>query len=116
MTFMDFHRLYMDASECDTAELFMAECGGSADFASPEDAVRTLTVIHAIVHGGGDFRAIANACGLSIRALALRLNIPLRSAENWTAPADAVNRRSATPWALQLIAYAAVSSMEADDA
>ena len=46
MTFQDFHRLYIDASECDTAELFMAECGGSVDFASPEDAVRILTAIH----------------------------------------------------------------------
>ena len=115
MTFMDFHRLYIDASECDTAELFLAECGGSVDFASPEDAVRVLTAIHTIVHGGGDFRAIANACGLSIRGLALRLGIPLRNAENWTAPSDN-NHRSAAPWALQLIAYAAVNSMEDDDA
>lgn len=115
MTYQDFHRLYIDASECDTAELFLAECGGSVDFASPEDAVRVLTAIHTIVHGGGDFRAIANACGLSIRGLALRLGIPLRSAENWTAASKA-NRRAASPWALRLIAYAAVASMEGDDA
>ena len=108
MTFQDFHRLYIDASECDTDELFMAECGGSVDFASPEDA------IHAIVHGGGDFRAIAGACGLSIRGLALRLNIPERTATCWTANSDS-NHRTASPWALQLIAYAAVNSMEADD-
>lgn len=115
MTFMDFHRLYLDASECDTAELFMAECGGSVDFASPEDAVRVLTAIHTIVHGGGDFRAIANACGLSIRALSLRLGIPERTSSSWTAPSE-VNHRTASPWALQLIAYAAVNSMEDDDA
>lgn len=114
MTFQDFHRLYIDASECDTAELFMAECGGSVDFASPEDAVRILTAIHTIVHGGGDFRAIAGACGLSIRGLALRLNIPERTATCWTANSDS-NHRSASPWALQLIAYAAVNSMEDDD-
>ena len=109
MTFPDFQRLSLAASECDTADLFLAECGGSADFASPEDAVRILTAIYTIVHSGGDFRAIAGACGLSIRGLALRLGIPERTATCWTAPSE---RRSASPWALQLIAYAAVTSME----
>ncbi len=115
MTFQDFQRLYLAADECATADLFLAETGGSVGFASPEGAVRTLTAIHTIVHGGGDFRAIAGACGLSIRGLALRLNIPERTATCWTANSDS-NHRSASPWALQLIAYAAINSMEDDDA
>ena len=81
MTFQDFHRLYIDASECDTAELFMAECGGSADFSSPEDAVRILTAIHTIVHAvvvclvpqgnvtvAGDYGILAARVGVDVGA------------------------------------------------
>ena len=49
-------------------------------------------------------RSIAQACGLSMRRLAMDLGIPTRTMEDWAA-----GSRIPSPWQLPLIAYAALS-------
>lgn len=104
MTYHRFLSLLFDVSECTTLEEYIAECGGSVPLDDVNAVIQTLTCIWSMAHDGLTIKSIASACGLSVRQLAIAINLPLRTAENW-----ASDVRNPPAWQLPLIAYAVLS-------
>lgn len=104
MTYHRFLSLLFDVSDCSTLEEYIAECGGTVPADSAEEAIRILTAIWAMAHDGLSIKSIASACELPVRRIAITLDIPLRTVEDWAAGV-----RNPSPWQLPLIAYAVLS-------
>lgn len=102
ITYQDFYRLEMDASECTTEENYIAEVGGSVPVGDVEKTVKMLSAIYKVARSKNDFAVIAETCGKSKRGLAVSLGIPTRTAENWC--------QGAVPpaWQMSMVAYAAI--------
>ena len=104
MTYQRFLSLLFDVSDCSTLEEYIAECGGAVPADSAEEAIRILTAIWAMSHNGLSIKSIASACELPVRRIAITLDIPLRTVEDWSAGV-----RNPSPWQRPLIAYAVLS-------
>lgn len=110
MTYEDFRRLTMDATEFDNVGDYIAEVGGSVPTSvSDADLIRVLTDCYTY---GRDRTAetIRKLTGLSRAAFAREYNLPLRTLENWEG--HGVSARTAPPYVLDLLAYAVIMSYE----
>lgn len=104
ITYARFQALLLDVLDCSSLEEYIAECGGSVPLDDADAVIRTLTCLWSMTRDGLTIKSIASACGLSVRQLALAIDLPLRTAENW-----ASGVRNPPAWQLPLIAYAAMS-------
>lgn len=104
MTYHRFLSLLSDVPDCASLEEYIAECGGAVPADSAEEAIRLLTAIWTMSRDGLSIKSIAAACELPVRRLALTIDIPLRTVEDWSSGA-----RNPSPWQLPLIAYAVLS-------
>lgn len=110
ISFDDFRRLAMDASECPTLEGYLAEVGGSVLMGDAEQVTRLLVAIYHVVRSQYNYSAIAEACGKSMRGLALSLGIPVRTAQNWAVNRQNTGARRASDWMMEMVAYTAISN------
>lgn len=99
-----FQALLSDVLDCSSMDQYISKCGGSVPLDDTDAVIRTLTCLWSMSHDGLTIKSIASACGLSVRQLALAIDIPLRTAENW-----ASGVRNPPAWQLPLIAYAVMS-------
>ena len=110
MTYQDFLRLVMDATEFGDIESYIAETGGSVPATvSDSSLVPLLTRCWEYAHDRG-VKAIRQMTGLSMAAFSREYRIPLRTLQNWEASGD--NARSCPGYVLDLMAYAVVSEAE----
>ena len=101
MTYIELHRLLIDADECETFEQFLAETGGSldAEFYESENAAYNLLTDLWKLHQNHTYRTMVEISGISNRQIAVRYGIPIRTAENWH-----TGEREMTPYFLDLMA------------
>lgn len=101
MTYTELHRLLIDADDCETFEQYLAEAGGSleAEFYESENAAYNLLADVWKLHESHTYRTVVEISGLSNRQIAIRYNIPIRTAENWH-----VGIREIVPYFLDLMA------------
>ena len=104
MTYHRFLSFLFDVSDCSTLEEYIAECGGAVPADSADEAIRLLTAIWDMSHNGLSIKSIASACEMPVRRIALTLDIPVRTVEDWSSGV-----RNPSPWQLPLIAYAVLS-------
>lgn len=104
ITYPRFQALLADVPDCSSLEQYIAECGGAVPADSAEEVIRILTAIWTMSHDGLTIRSIAAACEMPVRRLALTLDIPVRTVEDWSSGV-----RNPSPWQLPLIAYAVLS-------
>lgn len=104
ITYPRFQSLLSDVLDCSSLEEYIAECGGAVPADSGEEAIRLLTAIWAMSHDGMSIKSVAAACEMPVRRIAMTLDIPLRTVEDWSAGV-----RNPSPWQLPLIAYAILS-------
>lgn len=109
ITYPRFQALLLDVPDCASLEEYIAECGGSVPADSAEEAICLLTAIWAMSHNGLCIKSIAAACELPVRRLAITLDIPVRTVEDWSSGV-----RNPSPWQLPLIAYAVLSDYMGD--
>lgn len=85
MTYTELRRLLIDADECKNFEQYLAEVGGSldAEFYETDDAAYNLLADVWKLHENHTYKTIAELSGISNRQLAIKYNIPPRTAENW---------------------------------
>ena len=106
MTYQDYRRICMDATECADLETYIAEVGGSLPETVRDDAIiPTLTAVYAIANDP-NVRTVRTVTGLSQAAFARAYNLPLRSVENWESKGN--NARTAPGYVLDLLAYAVI--------
>lgn len=104
ITYQDFYRLEIDASEFETVESYIEEVGGSVHVEDVDKTIKILGAIYKIARSGNDFGVIAETCEQSKRGLAVSLGIPTRTTENWcqgTVP---------PAWQMSMVAYAALAN------
>ena len=101
MTYIELHRLLIDADECETFEQFLAETGGSldAEFYESENAAYNLLTDLWKLHQNHTYRTMVEISGISNRQIAVRYGSPIRTAENWH-----TGEREMTPYFLDLMA------------
>ncbi len=101
MTYTELHRLLIDADECEMFEEYLAETGGSleAEFYESENAAYNLLSDVWKLHESHTYRTLVEISGISNRQIAIRYNIPMRTAESWHA-----GEREMTPHFLDLMA------------
>lgn len=114
ISYDDFRRLAMDASECQTLEGYLAEVGGSVLMGDAQQATRLLEAIYQVASSQYNYSAIAKVCGQSMRGLAISLGIPVRTAENWAANRKKAEARRASDWMMEMVAYTAISNWIGD--
>ena len=108
MTYEDFRRLIMDASEFDSLDAYIADVGGSVPASVPDaDVIRVLTDCYTYGHSR-TAATIRGLTGMSKAAFARAWNVPLRTLENWESR-TATNARQAPPYVLDLLAYAVIT-------
>lgn len=108
MTYGDFRRLTLAATEFADPDSYIAEEGGSVPTSIPDAQLTPLlTDIYAYAHDStlSTLRALA---GLSRAAFGREYNIPIRTLEAWEASGPA-NARQAPPYVLDLLAYAVLN-------
>ena len=100
MTYTELRRLLIDADECESFEQYLAEVGGSldAEFYESENAAYNLLADVWKLHESHTYRTVVEISGLSNRQIAIRYNIPIRTAENWH-----VGKREIAPYLLDLL-------------
>lgn len=105
ITYPRFQTLLSDVPDCSSMEEYIAECSGAVPADSAEEAIRLLTAIWAMSHNGLSNKSIAAACEMPVRRIAITLDIPVRTVEDWSSGV-----RNPSPWQLPLIAYAVLSA------
>lgn len=100
----DFLRLIVAIPDCTSLDDYITEEGGSVPLDDVEAVIRLLTMLWSMAHEELTVKTIAAACGISVRQIAVRYGLPIRTVENWAA-------KTTTPpaWQLPLLAYAVVS-------
>lgn len=85
MTYTELRRLLTDADECKNFEQYLAEVGGSldAEFYEADGAAYNLLADVWKLHENHTYKTLVEISGISNRQLAIRYNIPIRTAENW---------------------------------
>lgn len=85
MKYTELRRLLIDADECNTFEQYLAEVGGSldAELYETENAAYDLLADVWKLHESHTYRTLVELSGTSNRQIAVRYNIPIRTAENW---------------------------------
>lgn len=107
MTYEDFRRLTTAATEFADLNDYIAEEGGSVPADIPDaHLIPLLGDIYLYAHNR-TVSALRTITGLSRAAFAREYNIPTRTLENWES--DSVNARTASPYVLDLLAYAVVT-------
>jgi DNA-binding transcriptional regulator YiaG len=104
ITYTRFLSLLSDVPDCASLDEYIAECGGSVPADSAEEAIRLLTAIWTMSRDGLSIKSVAAACEVSVRRIAITLDIPARTVEDWSSGV-----RNPSPWQLPLIAYAVLS-------
>lgn len=106
MTYQDFRRICMDATECADLETYIAEVGGSLPETVRDDAIiPLLSDLYAFAHNP-TARCLRDMVGLSQAAFARDYKLPQRTLENWESKGD--NARTAPGYVLDLLAYAVI--------
>lgn len=100
MTYTELRRLLIDADECKNFEQYLAEGGGSlnAEFYETDNAAYNLLADVWKLHENHTYKTLVEISGISNRQLAIRYNIPIRTAENWQSGA-----REITEYLLDLL-------------
>ena len=109
MTYSDFLRLTMDASEFDAREDYIAEVGGSVEPSIQDD--KLIPLLEACWTYGHD-RTVATVrtiTGMSRAAFARDYRLPLRTVENWES--DTSSARHATGYVVDLLAWAVINDI-----
>lgn len=108
MTYHDFQRVLMDATEFDQLEDYIADVGGSLPPSVP-DAQLTgiLTDCWDYAHDR-TLQTLRRITGESIANFAKSYKIPYRTLQNWSA-SNGANAHSAPPYVLDLLAYAIIN-------
>lgn len=107
MTYEDFIRLMMDATEFETLDGYIAEVGGSVPENVPDGKI--VPLLEDCYTFGRD-QSIVNLrkmTGLSRAEFSRTYRIKLRSLENWETSAS-LSARSAPDYVVNLLAYAVV--------
>lgn len=108
MTYEDFRRLIMDASEFDNLDAYIAEVGGSVPTSVPDTKVIQL-LTDCYTYGRSHTAAtIRGLTSLSQAAFARAYLLPARTVENWEG--HGASARTAPPYVLDLLAYAVITS------
>lgn len=98
LTYSEFLKLIKAAPECGSADAYCVAYGATIE------AAYMLPTIWQMAHEGLTIKSIASACNTSVRQIALRHGMPLRTVENW-----ASGKTTPPAWQLPLLAYAAIS-------
>lgn len=106
IAYQDFVRLLTDATEFETFDAYVAECGGSIDNDDLPRAIHTLEIIWAIGHEGVSVASLMAASGMSMRALAMEYGLPYITVQHWK-----YATRKPPEWLLPMLAYAVFSDL-----
>ena len=109
ITYNQFQRLVAAVNECSDADSYIRDQSGSLRIGGVTEAVNLLGVIWDMAQGGLTIKQIAAACGISVRQIGIRLGIPARTVEQWSAGV-----RNPPEWQMPLIAYAVLTDMAGD--
>lgn len=104
ITYPRFQALLSDVPDCASLEEYIAVCGGAVPVDSAEEAICILNAVWTMAHDGLTIRSIAAACEMPIRHLAIAIDLPVRTVENWASEV-----RKPPRWQLPLISYAVLS-------
>lgn len=108
IAYQDFVRLLTDATEFETFDAYVAECGGSIDNDDLPRAIHTLEIIWTIGHEGVSAASLMTASGMNKMSTFVRAyNMPYRTFQNW-----ALSERKPPEWQLPLLAYAVFSDLQ----
>lgn len=115
MTRQEFHRLRINASECNNFEEYAFEVGGSlpAEYYTEDGyADKAVSVLEIIwdLRDNYNFSAVRKASGLTQRSFSEAYGIPLRSIENWDASVS-----TPPPYLLDLLAADVISNLFAEN-
>lgn len=107
MTYEDFLRLALGATEFDDPSDYIAEEGGSVPEAVPDEVlVPMLTDIYDYGHDRS-VATVRRIAGMSRAAFSRGYRLPVRSVENWETVGP--NGRTAPSYLVDLIAFAVLS-------
>lgn len=107
MTYQDFRRLALDATEIADFDRYIAEVGGSVPETVPDaQVIGLLADIHAYANDR-TAQMVRTIAGMSRTDFARAYNIPYRTAQNWET--DTANARTAPDYLLDLLAYAVIA-------
>lgn len=109
ITYNQFLRQVAAVNDCSDVDSYIREQSGSVRTGGETEAVQLLGVIWNMAHGGLTIKQIAAACGISVRQIGIRMGIPARTVEQWSAGV-----RNPPEWLMPLIAYAAMSDRLGD--
>lgn len=109
ISYTDYRRLLMDATECPDMDSYIAEVGGSVPLDNLGEVLRLLGALWQMGHEGLSVKSISAACDISVRQIALQYGLPTRTVENW-----ASGDRTPPEWQLPLVAYAVLSDYMTD--
>lgn len=104
ISYPTFRALLSDVPNCPDFETYAAECGGSVTVDDAAEALRILTAVWTMGQSGLSIKSIAAACEMPVRRIALTLDLPVRTVEDWSSGV-----RNPSPWQFPLIAYAVLS-------
>jgi hypothetical protein len=111
MTRQDFHRLRINATECNRFDEYVFEASGSlpgeyyTEDGIADKAVSVLEIIWGL-RDNYNFSAVRKASGLTQRSFSEAYGIPLRSVENWDASVS-----TPPPYLLDLLAADVISNL-----
>lgn len=103
MTYQDFYRLKIDATEFETYDDFLCECGGSVD---PEELI-ILKPIWVYVRDG--IKGILDLFDIPRNDLVKEYHIPYRTLQSWI-----LGDREAPSYVVDLLAYAIITGINSD--
>lgn len=109
ITYNQFLRQVAAVNDCSDLDSYIREQSGSVRIGGEKETVKMLGVIWDMAHDGMTIKQIAAACGISVRQIGIRLGIPARTVEQWSAGV-----RNPPEWQMPLIAYAVIADMAGD--
>ena len=113
MTYNDFLRLTMDASEFDTRDDYITEVGGSVPPTVPDDKMLPLLDACWAYGRNRSVATVRGISGLSRAGFAREYRLPLRTVENWESESD--SGRTAPGYVVDLLAWAVVNDIVTPD-
>ena len=106
MTYQDFRRILLDASEFEDVEHYIAEVGGSLpETIHDKDVIPLMSDLYAFSREHSA-RCIREIAGLSQADFSREYKIPKRTLENWET--NGQSSRTAPEYVLDMLAYAVI--------
>ncbi len=109
ITYNQFLRQVAAVNDCSDLDSYIRAQSGSVRIGGEKETVKMLGAIWDMAHDGMTIKQIAAACGISVRQIGIRLGIPARTVEQWSAGV-----RNPPEWQMPLIAYAVIADMAGD--